>query len=72
MKIRISFNGMVCMCLWVLCRCVLFNIWKIDYDWIIYHDNVYSDNMDDNHVHVLSKNTLIANLAHDMHLKAAK
>ena len=28
--------------------------------------------MDDNHVHVLSKNTLIATLAHDMHLKAAK
>ena len=37
-------------------------------------DNIawYSDNMDDNHVHVLSKNTLIATLARDMHLKAAK
>ena len=51
---------------------VLFNIWNIDYDWITWHDTVYSDNMDDNHVHVLSKNTLIATLAHDMHLKAAK
>ena len=52
-------------------RCVLFYIWNIDYDWIAY-DTVYSDNMDDNHVHVLSKNTLIATLAHDMHLKAAQ
>ena len=31
-----------------------------------------NDNMDDNHIHVLSKNTLIATLAHGMHLKAAK
>ena len=33
---------------------------------------VYSDNMDDNHVHVLSQNTLIATLAHAMYLKTAK
>ena len=30
------------------------------------------DDMDDDHVHVLSKHTLIATLAQDMHLKAAK
>ena len=32
---------------------------------------MYIDNMDDNHVHVLWQNTLIATVAHDMHLKAA-
>ena len=30
---------------------------------------ILSDNMDDNNVHVLSKNTLIATLAHDKLLK---
>ena len=29
-------------------------------------------NMDDNHVQVLSKNTLIATLAHYMHIKAVQ
>ena len=33
---------------------------------------MYSDNMDDNHVHVLSQNTLIATFAHDMYFKVVK